>query len=120
MQSHFFPNDILNDRELIKTIQVFLKNNMNMSQTAKELHLHRNSLQYRLDKFSTQTGIDVRVFYQSALTALLLAKKNNFLDIVHKVIFCFFVHNEHSFFRCKGLQFRQLIKRGYRNVIDST
>ncbi|MBM7837951.1 DNA-binding PucR family transcriptional regulator [Alkalihalobacillus xiaoxiensis] len=75
MQSHFFPNDILNDRELIKTIQVFLKNNMNMSQTAKELHLHRNSLQYRLDKFSTQTGIDVRVFYQSALTALLLAKK---------------------------------------------
>ncbi len=78
MQSHFFPNDILNDRELIKTIQVFLKNNMNMSQTAKELHLHRNSLQYRLDKFSTQTGIDVRVFYQSALTALLLAKKITF------------------------------------------
>lgn len=75
LQTHFFPADILNDRELIKTIHVFLKNNMNMSQTAKELHLHRNSLQYRIDKFSAQTGIDVRIFFQSVLTALLLPKK---------------------------------------------
>lgn len=45
------------DPELFLTIKVFLQNNMNASITAKNLFIHRNTLQYRLDKFTEKTGI---------------------------------------------------------------
>ncbi|MFB4212010.1 helix-turn-helix domain-containing protein [Shouchella sp. JSM 1781072] len=72
LRFHFFSNELLQDRELIHTVTTFLKQNLNTSQTAKELHLHRNSLQYRLDKFSAQTGLDLRLFTHATLTFLLL------------------------------------------------
>ncbi len=50
------------DEDLRKTMQLFIENNLNASQTAKQLHLHRNSLQYRIDKFVDRTGIDVRAY----------------------------------------------------------
>lgn len=55
------------DRELFLTIKSFLKNNMNASITAKNLFIHRNTLQYRLDKFAEKTGIPLKDFY-SAMT----------------------------------------------------
>jgi DNA-binding PucR family transcriptional regulator len=55
------------DRELFLTIKSFLKNNMNASNTAKNLFIHRNTLQYRLDKFAEKTGIPLKDFY-SAMT----------------------------------------------------
>lgn len=64
------------DDELMKTINMFLTCNLNMTLTAKELYLHRNSLQYRLDKFTQKTGIDIRQFHQAmAVYLALLAKK---------------------------------------------
>jgi hypothetical protein len=64
-------NDILpvfkEDRELFTTIQAFLQNNMNASITAKNLYIHRNTLQYRLDKFADKTSIPLKDFY-SAIT----------------------------------------------------
>ncbi|SES69240.1 PucR C-terminal helix-turn-helix domain-containing protein [Oceanobacillus limi] len=53
------------DQELIQTIEVFLESNLNISVAAKKLYMHRNSLQYRLDKFNENTGIDVRDFHQA-------------------------------------------------------
>lgn len=75
LQHHFLPPEVIEDDELLKTIRVYLDNNLNNSQTAKSLHLHRNSLQYRLDKFKTLTGIEIRDFYQAVFTSLLLSPK---------------------------------------------
>lgn len=65
------------DPELLQTLEVFLEYNFNASLAAKKLYVHRNTLQYRLDKFSDKTGISLKSF-QNAFTvylACLLAKK---------------------------------------------
>lgn len=50
------------DKETVQTIKVFVECNMNISLAAKKLYIHRNSLQYRVDKFFDRTGIDVKQF----------------------------------------------------------
>lgn len=64
------------DEETIKMLQTFVRNNLNISETAKTLHMHRNSLQYRLDRFHENTGIDVRKFeHAMAVYLAILIKK---------------------------------------------
>lgn len=46
------------DRELLLCVYSLLKNNLNSLQTSRDLYLHRNSLRYRLQKFTFLTGID--------------------------------------------------------------
>ncbi|WP_421384047.1 PucR family transcriptional regulator [Bacillus salacetis] len=58
------------DEELRKTIKTYLENQSNTSQTAKVLFMHRNSVQYRIDKFIERIGIDIKTF-QGALTVYL-------------------------------------------------
>ncbi|MGD6965455.1 PucR family transcriptional regulator [Rossellomorea vietnamensis] len=58
------------DEELKKTIKTYLENQSNTSQTAKALFMHRNSVQYRIDKFIEKIGIDIKTF-QGALTVYL-------------------------------------------------
>jgi sugar diacid utilization regulator len=58
------------DTELIHTVRAFLENQSNISQTAKKLFMHRNSVQYRIDKFIEKTTIDIKTF-QGALLAYL-------------------------------------------------
>ncbi|MFC4559135.1 PucR family transcriptional regulator [Virgibacillus kekensis] len=60
------------DTEMLQTIETFISCNLNISVTAKELYLHRNSLQYRLDKFAEKTGLDVRNFHQAVTVYLAL------------------------------------------------
>ncbi len=43
--------NVSNDKELIESIKVFFQCNLNVSLAAKQLYLHRNTLQYRIDKF---------------------------------------------------------------------
>lgn len=62
--------DFRDDEEFIHMIEVLLESNLNISVAAKNLYMHRNSLQYRIDKFYEKTGIDVRDFRQ-ALTVYL-------------------------------------------------
>ncbi|MDQ0340361.1 hypothetical protein J2S00_003170 [Caldalkalibacillus uzonensis] len=57
---------VRDDQELIRTIRMFLEQNLNVSETAKRMYIHRNSMQYRLDKFIEKTGIDIRHFEQAA------------------------------------------------------
>lgn len=64
--------EYINDEETIKMIETFLTCNLNLSETAKVLHLHRNSLQYRLDRFVEKTGIDIRQFHGAMTVALAL------------------------------------------------
>ncbi|HEY4553839.1 MAG TPA: helix-turn-helix domain-containing protein [Bacillaceae bacterium] len=63
------------DRELAAAIKRYIENHSNATLTAKELFLHRNSLQYRIDKFISKTGIDIKSFH-GALTAYLACLHN--------------------------------------------
>ncbi|AUJ25700.1 MULTISPECIES: PucR family transcriptional regulator [Virgibacillus] len=53
------------DKDFLQTIRTFLQCNLNISVTAKKLYMHRNSLQYRIDKFIEKTGIDLRQFHEA-------------------------------------------------------
>ncbi|MET0959416.1 MAG: helix-turn-helix domain-containing protein [Psychrobacillus psychrotolerans] len=69
-------HEYIYDEETIKMIETFFECNLNLSETAKVLHLHRNSLQYRLDRFVDKTGIDIRQFHNAMTVSLaLLARK---------------------------------------------
>ncbi|MBQ8402111.1 MAG: helix-turn-helix domain-containing protein [Clostridia bacterium] len=50
------------DRETLMTIQCFLENNLNVSETSRKLFVHRNTLVYRLEKIRKLTGLDLREF----------------------------------------------------------
>ena len=50
------------DHETIVTIQKFFEKNLNVSETSRQLYVHRNTLVYRLDKVQKLTGLDLRVF----------------------------------------------------------
>ncbi|WP_391209656.1 PucR family transcriptional regulator [Psychrobacillus sp. L4] len=68
--------ETLTDEETLKMIEVFFQCNLNISETSKVLHMHRNSLQYRLDRFFEKTGIDVRQFHHAmAVYLAFLARK---------------------------------------------
>ena len=50
------------DEETIATINKFFENSLNVSETSRQLYIHRNTLVYRLDKVQRQTGLDLRKF----------------------------------------------------------
>ncbi|OWA35629.1 polyketide synthase regulator [Saccharibacillus sp. O16] len=53
---------VLADSETLTTLETFFQMNCNVSETAKRLYVHRNTLIYRLDKVKQETGLDVRNF----------------------------------------------------------
>lgn len=53
--------DVLDD-ETLQTIYKFFENNLNVSETSRQLFVHRNTLVYRLDKIERLTGLDLRRF----------------------------------------------------------
>ena len=55
------PIDAL-DKETLFTIHKFFENNLNVSETARKLFVHRNTLVYRLEKIKKLTGLDLREF----------------------------------------------------------
>lgn len=50
------------NEEMIHTIEKFFENSLNLSETARQLYIHRNTLVYRLDKVQRITGLDLRAF----------------------------------------------------------
>ena len=70
------------DEETLSTIHKFFDNSLNVSETARQLFVHRNTLVYRLEKLQKTTGLDIRVF-EDALTfriALMVANYMKYLD----------------------------------------
>lgn len=55
------------DEENSNIIQVLFKNNLNISETARQLFMHRNTLVYRLERIERDTGLDVRRFDDAIL-----------------------------------------------------
>jgi len=62
--------EAIEDKELHHTIEAFFHSNLNASSTAKRLFIHRNSLQYRLEKLLEKTGLDIRTFSNAAFIFL--------------------------------------------------
>ena len=50
------------DKETLMTVNAFFENNLNISETARQMYLHRNTLGYRLEKIMKTTGLDVKKF----------------------------------------------------------
>ncbi len=64
------------DEETLTTINKFFENNLNVSETSRQIFIHRNTLVYRLDKLQKSTGLDIRIF-EDAITfkiALMVVK----------------------------------------------
>lgn len=59
------PEEI--DEEILNTVQKFFQNNLNISETSRQLFVHRNTLVYRIEKVQKVTGLDMRNF-EDALT----------------------------------------------------
>ena len=70
------------DEETLVTIQKFFENSLNVSETSRQLYIHRNTLVYRLDKLQKSTGLDLRIF-EDAITfkiALMVVKYMKYMD----------------------------------------
>lgn len=63
-------SELLKDEETRTTMQTFFQMDCNVSETAKRLYIHRNTLLYRIDKFKQETGLDVRSFQDAVLVKL--------------------------------------------------
>ncbi len=57
---------IFSDSELMRTAEVFLMTGLNSAETARQLCVHRNTLNYRLDKIERTTGLDLKRFEDAA------------------------------------------------------
>ncbi len=74
------PDEI--DDETLVTVEKFFENNLNVSETSRQLFIHRNTLVYRIEKLQKATGLDIRVF-DDALTlkiALMVVNYMNYLE----------------------------------------
>lgn len=60
------------DEETLTTVNRFLENNLNMSETARKLFIHRNTLVYRIEKLEKATGLDIRRFEDALLFKMAL------------------------------------------------
>lgn len=74
------PDDF--DEETLITINKFFENSLNVSETSRQLYIHRNTLVYRLDKLQKSTGLDLRIF-EDAITfkiALMVVKYMKYME----------------------------------------
>lgn len=74
------PDDF--DEETLATINKFFENSLNVSETSRQLYIHRNTLVYRLDKLQKQTGLDLRIF-EDAITlkiALMVVRYMKYME----------------------------------------
>ena len=70
------------DDETLTTINKFFENNLNVSETSRQLFVHRNTLVYRIEKIQKSTGLDLRNF-DDALTfkiALMVVNYMKYLE----------------------------------------
>lgn len=70
LKQMFAENSGMIELELLTTLNRFFDLDCNVSETAKDLYIHRNTLLYRLDKFKQETGFDVRTFRDAVLVKI--------------------------------------------------
>lgn len=75
------PTDL--DEETLVTINKFFENNLNVSETSRQLFVHRNTLVYRIEKLQKSTGLDLRNF-DDALTFKIALMVANFVKYMEE------------------------------------
>ncbi len=73
------PDEI--DDEILMTVNKFFENSLNVSETSRQLYIHRNTLVYRIEKLQKATGLDIRVF-DDALTFKIALMVVNYMRYV--------------------------------------
>lgn len=66
------------DPDTTATINRFFQNNLNIAETSRQLHMHRNTLIYRLEQIQKRTGLDLRLF-EDAMTFKVATMVMNYL-----------------------------------------
>ena len=74
------------DEETLTTINKFFENNLNVSETSRQLFVHRNTLVYRIEKLEKSTGLDIRTF-DDALTFKIALMVVNYMKYLDKLSF---------------------------------
>ena len=75
------PEEI--DDEILATVDKFFENNLNVSETSRQLFIHRNTLVYRIEKLQKATGLDVRIF-DDALTLKIALMVVNYMKYIEE------------------------------------
>ena len=70
--------EIFEDEEMLTTAEEFLESSLNVSETSRNLYMHRNTLLYRLDKIEKATGLNIRLFSDAVSFRV--------LTILHKLL----------------------------------
>lgn len=71
------------EEETLTTVNMFFENNLNVSETSRQLFVHRNTLVYRIEKLQKITGLDIRVF-DNALTFKIALMVVNYMKYLEK------------------------------------
>ena len=67
------------DEDTASTVNKFFQNNLNIAETSRQLHMHRNTLIYRLEQVQKHTGLDLRTF-EDAMTFKIAIMVMNYLN----------------------------------------
>jgi len=78
------PEEI--DEEILATVDKFFENNLNVSETSRQLFIHRNTLVYRIEKLQKATGLDIRVFDDALTLKIALMVVNYMKNIENEEI----------------------------------
>ena len=77
------PTDL--DEETLNTLNKFFENNLNVSETSRQLFVHRNTLVYRIEKIQKSTGLDLRSF-DDALTFKIALMVVNYMKYLESIV----------------------------------
>ncbi len=66
---------VFDDPEMVNTAEEFFQNSLNVSETSRELFMHRNTLMYRLDKIERASGLDIKNFSDAVTFSLIIMIK---------------------------------------------
>lgn len=73
------------DGDTLSAVDKFFQNNLNIAETARQLHMHRNTLIYRLEQVEKKTGLDLRQF-EDAMTFKIAIMILNYLQSERNII----------------------------------
>lgn len=74
------------DDETLATVNKFFENNLNVSETSRQLYIHRNTLVYRLDKLQKMTGLDLRNFDDAIIFKITLMV-SKYMMYMYKMVY---------------------------------
>ncbi|MDD3362239.1 MAG: helix-turn-helix domain-containing protein [Hespellia sp.] len=65
------------DEELQMTVKKFFQYNLNIAETSRQLHMHRNTLIYRIEQLQKRTGLDIRIFEDACVFRIAMMVMND-------------------------------------------